>query len=267
MNSWKVFFASCWLWKHFPRKKMVQMLQEVVVSWWEVKWVWWMRQNFVTQLVQLLKWFLVRCAVMHCHAEELGPFCSLMLAVDLAIFGASHWFVEHTLSYNGFPRIQKTVDQMDSRPPNSGLFWCSFALGSALGFLLNPTMEMISTGCFIKFRFHCTILSRNGLLLLHRIREDSNLKWLFFFWCVVSSWSTRLWSFLTFPICFSCWMTLEWLMLNYLAIFCVVIRGSASMIPSTRHCQLLMVSHWTAYLQGSCLLCKTSRTTTVLYVC
>ena len=70
---------------------------------------------------------------------------------------------------------------MGNRPPNSGLFWCSFALGSALGFLLNPTTEMISAGCLIKSRFHCTIISRNGLLLLRRIREDSNLKWLFFF--------------------------------------------------------------------------------------
>ena len=58
--------------------------------------IWWMRQNFVTQLVQLLKCFFVRCAVMHCHAEELGPFWSLMLAVDLAFFSASHWFVEHS---------------------------------------------------------------------------------------------------------------------------------------------------------------------------
>ena len=62
-------------------------------------------------------------------------------------------------------------------------FWCSFALGRALGFLLNPTTEMISAGCLIKSSFHCTIRSRNGLLMLHRIREDSNLKWLFFLMC------------------------------------------------------------------------------------
>ena len=62
-------------------------------------------------------------------------------------------------------------------------FWCSFALGRALGFLLNPTTEMISASCLIKSSFHRTIRSRNGLLLLHRIREDSNLKWLCFLMC------------------------------------------------------------------------------------
>ena len=59
-------------------------------------------------------------------------------------------------------------------------FTCSFALGSALAFLLNPTTEMMSASCLIKSSFHCTIRSRNGLLLLYRIREDSNLKWLIF---------------------------------------------------------------------------------------
>ena len=55
VNSWKAFSASCWLWKHFPWKKVVKMLKEVVVGWWEVKWIWWLRPNFVVQSVQLWK--------------------------------------------------------------------------------------------------------------------------------------------------------------------------------------------------------------------
>ena len=33
----------------------VEMLEEVVVSWWEVRWIWWMRQNFIAQFAKLLK--------------------------------------------------------------------------------------------------------------------------------------------------------------------------------------------------------------------
>ena len=55
-NPWKAFSASCCLWKHFPLQKVVEMLEEVVVDWREVKRIWQMRQNFI--LVQLLKCWL-----------------------------------------------------------------------------------------------------------------------------------------------------------------------------------------------------------------
>ena len=59
-NSWKAFSASCWLWKHFPCKKLSRCLKEVVAGWWEVGWIWQMRQNFVAQYGQLLKcWWCV----------------------------------------------------------------------------------------------------------------------------------------------------------------------------------------------------------------
>ena len=55
-------------------------------------------------------------------------------------------------------------------------------------------------------------------------------KMMIFFWFVVSLWGTHLLSFFTFPICFKCWMTIEWLMLNSSATSCVVVRGSALMM-------------------------------------
>ena len=39
----------------FPEKKIVEMLEEVVVSWWDVRWMQQMRQNLIAQFVQLLK--------------------------------------------------------------------------------------------------------------------------------------------------------------------------------------------------------------------
>ena len=38
---------------------------------------------------------VVRCVVGHCRGEELGPFCGLMSAADVAVLGASHQFAEH----------------------------------------------------------------------------------------------------------------------------------------------------------------------------
>ena len=34
-EHWKGFSTSSWLWKCFPCKKLVEMLEEVVVCWWE----------------------------------------------------------------------------------------------------------------------------------------------------------------------------------------------------------------------------------------
>ena len=38
----------------FSLQKVVKMLEEVVVGWREVRWLWRMRQNFIAQFVQLL---------------------------------------------------------------------------------------------------------------------------------------------------------------------------------------------------------------------
>ena len=42
----------------FSLKKVVEVLEEVVVSWQDVRWIWWIRQNFVDLFVQLLKHWL-----------------------------------------------------------------------------------------------------------------------------------------------------------------------------------------------------------------
>ena len=42
----------------FFLQKVVEMLKEVVVGWGEVRWIWWMRQNFIALFVQLLKRWL-----------------------------------------------------------------------------------------------------------------------------------------------------------------------------------------------------------------
>ena len=51
-----------------------------------------------------------------------------------------------------------------------------------------------------------------------------------FFWFSVSSWGIHLSSFFTFPICFKCRLTIQWLILSSSATSLVVGRGSVSMM-------------------------------------
>ena len=138
-------------------------------------------------------------------------------------------------------------------------FWRKFGLGKCFG---AASQSNHRAGCRwlsykIHFSSHITIPSRNGSLLLHRVREDDTSKWQFF-WFAASSWGTDLLSFFTFPICIKCWMTTEWLMLNSSATSYAV-RISVSMILSIGHCQLPMASRCT-HLQDLHLLCKSSWT-------
>ena len=42
----------------FSLQKVIKVLEEAVVGWREVRCIWWMRQNFIAQFVQLLKCWL-----------------------------------------------------------------------------------------------------------------------------------------------------------------------------------------------------------------
>ena len=167
MNSWQAFSASCRLWKDFPWKKIVKMLEEVVVGWQEVGWIWRRRRNFVAQFAQLLKY---RCAVRRYHREELGPFCWTMRLQALQFSVYLIDLLRIFLRCNGFTAgIQKAiVDQMGSRTLNSdhdSFFGVSLTLGSALELLLGPATELVVTSHHIKFTFHR--MSQFNLEMVH----------------------------------------------------------------------------------------------------
>ena len=104
----------------FSLPKVVEMLEEVVVSWWEIRWIWRMRQNFVAQFVQLTKCWL--------YNVQLGFVVekNWALSVDqcwLQVLQFSLHLIDLLsilLRCIGFTRIQKAiVDQMGSRPPDN----------------------------------------------------------------------------------------------------------------------------------------------------
>ena len=117
-----------------------------------------MRQNFIAQVVQLLKRWL-------CDAQS-----GIVMEKNWAHSVHQCWlqvlqFSVHLidllsvlLRYNGFTGIQKAVvDQMGSRPPKSDheLFWGgNLALESALELLLGSAAELVIAGYSIKSTFH-----------------------------------------------------------------------------------------------------------------
>ena len=130
--------------------------------------------------------FVVWHVVRHCRGEELGHFCGPVPAASLAVLVHLIELLSILLRCNGFFRIQKVVmDQNGSRLPNSDhdlFFGANLAFGSALELLLSPATELVITSCHTQSTFcHVTIRLRNGLQLLHRIKEDdTSQQW--FFW-------------------------------------------------------------------------------------
>ena len=92
----------------FPAKSC-QMLEELVVSWREVRWRWWMRQNTVAQFVHLLKRWL--CDVVgRCRGEELGPYLLHRWWLQALLFLVRLVDLRSILvRCNGFTGIQKAV--------------------------------------------------------------------------------------------------------------------------------------------------------------
>ena len=140
----------------FSPQKIVKMLEDVVVGWQEVRWIWRMRQNFVAQFTQLFKCWL--CNV------QLGIIVeNWALSVDQCWLQVLQFLVHFIdllsilLRCNGFTRIQKVVvDQTSSRPRNSDhdpFVGASLALGIVLE-LLSPVTEFVIASCHIKSTFH-----------------------------------------------------------------------------------------------------------------
>ena len=170
MNSWKAFSESCWLWKHFPCKKLSSCLKKCsrLVRGWE---------NMVDEakfhspmpstFEGLVVWPVVWC----CHGEKLDPFYWPMLSAGF-VFVASHGFLLHLMGLlsillrcSGFTGILKVVvDQTGSRLPSTDLFWCKFAFRKCFGApsQSNHWTDHRQLSYKIDFSSYITIWLRNG---------------------------------------------------------------------------------------------------------
>ena len=134
--------------------------------------MWWMRQNFVAQLVQLLMCLV--CKVWSgVVTEKIGGHPADQCGLQVSQFSVHLINLLSTLlRCSGFTGIQKAVvDQTGSRPWIC--FWCRFGFGKC--FAASSLFSHWSR-CHLLYKIHFSshfaIRSRNGLLLC-RIREDT----------------------------------------------------------------------------------------------
>ena len=221
-----------------------------------------LRRRIHSAFEALVVWHTVRS----CHGEELDPFCRPMLAAGIAVFGASHLFAEHTAQMQCFFQDSESYSGSDQQQTSKQWPWpffgASLALENALELLLISTTELVVAGCPIKSTFHCT--SQSDWEMVHCCcieLEKMTLQNDNFF--VISSWGTKVFHLSNL---FQMLNNHKRSISSSWGTSCVVVTGSALMILPIGHCQLLMASHCTPHLQGSCLLFKTSWTTTALYI-
>jgi len=143
----------------FSLQKAVRMLEEVVVGWREIRWLWRTRQNSAAQFVQLRKpWFCNVC--LGTVVQKNWARCADQCWPRAWQFSAHLIHLLSTLlRYSGFARIQEAgVDQTGRRPPVSKticFFDASLVWGSALELLLGLATKLVITGC-IKSTFRHT---------------------------------------------------------------------------------------------------------------
>ena len=220
------------------------MLEEVVVSWQEVRWIWCMRQNFIIQVIQLLKHWL--CNMQWALSWRVGPFHWPRLGAGICSMSSICWaYFSDVMVSPGFRKLQWLRTSADHQTVAVTFFGASLALGSTLELLLGSTTELVVAGHWIKSTLHLT--SQSSQEMVHcccKNKRRQHMKIMIFFF-LFSSWGTHLSSFFTFPICFKRIMTVEWLTLSSLANSPVVVRGSVSMILSIGRCHLPRAGHCT----------------------
>ena len=143
-------------WKAFPLQKVVKMLEEVVFCCWEFRGVWWMRQNFVAQFIQLLKHWLcdmrLGAVVEKNWAFSVDQYWLQVLQLIVHLID----LFSILLKCNSFAGIQKAVvDQMGSRPPHSDrgfFFWCKCDFGKRFG--ASSQSNHWAGHCWLSYKIH-----------------------------------------------------------------------------------------------------------------
>ena len=164
----------------FSLQKDVEMLEEVVVGWREVRRIWQKRQNFMAQFVQLPK----LCDVCLGTALENWVFsvdqCGLqLLEFSVHCINLLSIFLRCN-RFPGFRKLQWIRGQQITKSDHDS--WYKFGFGKRFG-ASSQSNHRAGHGrlpCKTCFSSHVIVQWRNGSLLLHRIREDNTSKWQFF---------------------------------------------------------------------------------------
>ena len=140
----------------FSLQKIVKMLEEEVVGCWEVRLIWLMRQNFIAQLIQLLKhwlWDVQLGIVLKKNWALSVDQCWLQV---LQLLGHLIDLFSILLKCNSFLEFRKLLWirwAAGHHTVTMTYFCASLTLESALDLILSPATELVITGCCIKSTF------------------------------------------------------------------------------------------------------------------
>ena len=151
----------------FSLQKVVEMLEEVVVDWWEVRWKWWRQKHHspihltfealvVGHKVRALLWrrtgpiLLTNISCRPCSFQCISLICWAYFSDVMVLLGLD--------SCNGSDG-QQTTKQWPWP-----FFSSSLALESALELLLSPITGLIITNCHTKSTFRCTSQSNREMV-------------------------------------------------------------------------------------------------------
>lgn len=169
--SWKAFPSFCWLW-NVAKKKVDNVSKEVVVSLWEIRWFWWMRQQVHRQICSYFGKLVVWHAVCHCY-RKLNPFCWPKLVETLPFGVCLINLLNIFLRWITFQRFGSVVDWLAADH-----WWAlpsfrpSLALRSPLELLPGPSSLMVNTSCHTEFTFQSFWKLHLGMVCCY-IREMS----------------------------------------------------------------------------------------------
>ena len=181
----------------------------------------------------------------------------------LQLFSSAYNLLSILLRCNGLAGTQKArvvKRRADHQTMTMTFFWCKFDFGKCFGASSqsNPLSWSLPVFFFfIKSTLCCTSQSEK--------------------WFAVVMQNKRKWHFKTrhplielFHLSNLLQMPNGYRMVDtefFCNFLCSCYKDQLRWLLSIGHCQLLMAGHYTPDLKGSCLLCKTSWTTTALYVC
>ena len=158
----------------------------MVGGWWEFRWIWWMRQNFVVQFVQLLRCWLCDMVLRCWSWITIGP----ILLPKTSCRHCSCWCISlicwayfpGVMVLPGFRKLQWIRLTADHETVTMTIFWCKF--GFRKYFRLSSWSNHWDGHCQLLYKIHfssyITIQLIDGLLL-YRLREDDSSKWQLFF--------------------------------------------------------------------------------------
>ena len=163
-NTWKAFFCLLLFMKTFSLKNIVEMLEEVVVNWPEVRWIQWMKENLN---VPLLKWWwfsvqsgtaaenraplLTGAGCTHCSSQCISSICWTYLS-DLMVL-------------LGFSRLRRSTSSGSAADHQrvTMIFWSKFGFGKCFGASSQSSnwAGHLWLSYTIYFLSHITVWSRN----------------------------------------------------------------------------------------------------------